>query len=379
MGRRARRIAPGTGRDRQLSLAIEETGAVTPAWDAEEFERRVIESADVSKATAQGRRRDLERMFREAGVDNPLDFLSDVESAIATVQSKPRPEECNDRHRALQLLIELWALPPELVQQCHAALDLLPERVETRRWLLNRQPGGGSRKLMRKRPLFDLRAAQKVVLLIIKNVDKTQWLRDVTLFIVHVWTGLRSDLVCTLRWEQLSEILREEPRTAQVWVRMSRKEHAHGQRYPIIFHRRAVKALQALWRASGRPETGAVFWTALPPHRQLSNDTVSDLMARYLRAAGLGGVDRRRLRFPFLGQLVLDEKLDTYVAAQGFGFRHAKSVIDAINGIKDERAQRRKEEFLTLDETPPDSDLMRPPHGHPVRSRPAEESDQKEE
>ena len=305
------------------------------------FERRLQTERGLAPSTALTLRRQLQGAVAAAGLPGPSPFVQDPDRVVAGIQRlATRGARCT-LHRAIGYFLAMSAetLPPDTAVRVEAALDAFPGRVAPKPHLVDRELGG-SVKRVRPAPPFTAGNAERLCRIVEDSASSARRARDGALVALNCWSGFAPGYFVELRWEAVLPALASDDRFPRVPFRIK------GRPFPIVVDRRAVTALERYWRASGEPARGVIFLQANRSRRPVTVDYMSRAVAGYLAAAGLRGVDRRRLNAPF-ARALLDRGWDPKAVTDAFGYQRVATLREHVRPVEEAQAQLRSVEWLT--------------------------------
>ena len=183
------------------------------------------------------------------------------------------------------------ALPRDTAARCEAALDEFPARVTPKPHLVDRDLGG-SVKRVRAPPPFTAADVDRLCRIVEKTAPLARRARDCALVALHCWSGFKPGEIKELHWEAVLPVFTSDHDLSRVPTSI------RGRQHPIVVHRRALTTLEVYWRANAEPLRGAIFLHTDRSGKPTTASYLSSVVAGYLGAAGLRGVDRRRLNAP---------------------------------------------------------------------------------
>ena len=335
-----------------------------------DFEQRLQAEAGLAAASAADLRRQLQAAIDAAGEPRPSTFVQQPDRVIAGIKRRSTRPARLTLHRTIKYFLELNAaqLPPNTGARLETALEAFPGRVVPKPHLVDRDLGG-SVKRVRRAPPFTAVDAERLCHLVEETAPIRRCGRDGALVALHCWSGFAPGKFGELRWEAMLGALASEDRFPRVPTAI------RGQPYPIVVDRRAVAALEAYWRRSGEPTRGPIFPHTNRSGRPTTTNHLGYVMGEYLAAAGLRGVDRRRLNAPF-ARLLLDQGWDAKAVAEAFGYQRLRSLQEKVRPLEEIRAQHQAGEWLTAKHPDAETTMGRggPPSSAPTsawRSPPA--------
>ena len=281
--------------------------------------------------------------------DSPSAFVQDPDHVVAGINRLTTHDARRKLHLAIGDFLTLNAetLPPGTAARCEAALNEFPARVTPKPHLIDRNLGG-SVKRVRRSPPFGAWDAEHLYRIVEETAPPARLARDRALVALHCWSGFKPGEIGELRWEAVLPAFTSDDAFPRVPTAI------RGRRYLVVIDRRALTALKGYWLASAEPRRGAIFLHTDRSGKPTTASYLSSMVAGYLDAAGLRGVDRRRLNASFALSL-LDRGWDDKLVADAFGYQRVRNLHEHVRPVREIRAQRRSVEWLTAN--PSDAEI----------------------
>lgn len=311
-----------------------------------EFEQALrIEGA--SAASAATYRAHLATATRDGGYSSPLDLLHDPPACVLAIRTPTRHNTRLGRFAAIVRFAETRLAPlaaEEFREQLQAGL---PRRQHARDDLLDVEVGG-SLKLSRRRPVFLESDADRLIDSAGATPRAGCALRDRAHAALLCGSSLTPHRILQLTWNEMAPFLDRQPRADRGAFESI---VLAGRDSQVVFDFRSIEALDAHWRARGRPRSGYVLETVRGQRAPLTDMYASQLLAEASDRVGLTGLHRRNMNAPLLHRLLV-EGWDRLAIREAFGFVEVRSVDRIERLIREQLMQMRAAEVIWLSTQP---------------------------